>query len=67
MGQCSKKLKGVCTPKAIKELLEKKLKSLSDKPVSNQSDNNNDKSEEDIKIGLKAYENPKAYKPSFVK
>mgnify|MGYP000804137260 FL=1 len=64
MGQCSKKLKGVCTPKAIKELLEKKLKSLSDKPVSNQSDNNNDKSEEDIKIGLKAYENPKAYKPS---
>ena len=28
MGQCSKELKGVCTPKVIKEELEKKLKSL---------------------------------------
>ncbi|MDE6763458.1 MAG: Asp-tRNA(Asn)/Glu-tRNA(Gln) amidotransferase GatCAB subunit B, partial [Oscillospiraceae bacterium] len=28
MGQCTKALKGVCTPKVIKEELEKKLKSL---------------------------------------
>ncbi len=28
MGQCTKSLKGVCTPKVIKEELEKKLKSL---------------------------------------
>ena len=28
MGQCTKELKGVCTPKVIKEELEKKLKSL---------------------------------------
>lgn len=28
MGQCSKELKGVCTPKVIKEELEKKLNSL---------------------------------------
>ena len=27
MGQCTKALKGVCTPKVIKEELEKKLKS----------------------------------------
>lgn len=67
MGQCSKKLKGVCTPKAIKDELEKKLKSLSDKPISNQINNNQDISKEDIKIGMKAYENPKAYKPSSSK
>ncbi len=28
MGQCTKSLKGVCTPKVIKEVLENKLKSL---------------------------------------
>ena len=28
MGQCTKALKGVCTPKVIKEELEKALKSL---------------------------------------
>ncbi len=64
MGQCSKALKGVCTPKVIKEELEKKLASLSNDSADDDSDNA-DSSDDQVKaVNMAAYSNPAAYKPS---
>lgn len=64
IGQCSKELKGVATPKIIKETLENKLQALSIKAADNK------KEEETVNVTvtdtskLTKYNNPNAYKPA---
>ena len=63
MGQCTKSLRGVCTPKLIKEELEKKLASLT---VKNSTEEVHEKEvvHEESLDELTSYSNPNSYKPS---
>lgn len=65
MGQCTKALKGICTPKVAKETLENKLKALSvsaDTSAENTADTA--KADEDVKKNeFVKYENADSYKP----
>ena len=63
MGQCTKSLRGVCTPKVIKEELEKKLASLT---VKNSTEEVHEKEvvHEESLDELTSYSNPNSYKPS---
>lgn len=67
MGQCSKRLKGVCTPKIIKEELEKKLASLSDENTAEKSADDKSENADDTKLDMTAYKNAGQYKPSVNK
>lgn len=67
MGQCSKKLKGACTPKVIKEELEKKLSSLSSESAAESADNTSEKKADETKLNMTAYKNADSYKPSAAK
>ena len=62
MGQCTKALKGVCTPKAIKETLESKLKVEASTAVSAKSgEESGAHNKSDVK--MKDFVNENAYKP----
>ena len=62
MGQCTKALKGVCTPKAIKETLESKLKVEASAAASDKSgEESGIHNKADIK--MKDFVNENAYKP----
>lgn len=62
MGQCSKSLRGVCTPKIIKEALEQKLSQVT---VAEAADTSADKEEtEEIRLNMVSYKNENAYKPA---
>lgn len=63
MGQCTKALRGVCTPKVIKESLEKKLSDITvaeSAGESSQEVHDNDKSA----LNMAEYKNDNPYKPS---
>ena len=64
MGQCSKQLKGACTPKIIKEELEKKLASLSAESAGKCADETDEAKADEIKLCMSEYRNPAVYKPS---
>ena len=64
MGQCSKQLKGACTPKIIKEELEKKLTSLSAESAGKCADETDEAKADEIKLCMSEYRNPAVYKPS---
>ncbi len=62
MGQCTKALKGVCTPKAIKETLESKLKVEAQAAASAKSgEESGAHNKADVK--MKGFVNENAYKP----
>ena len=62
MGQCSKSLRGVCTPKIIKEALEQKLSQVT---VAEIADTSAEKDEtEEIRLNMASYRNENAYKPA---
>lgn len=63
MGQCTKALRGVCTPKIVKEELEKKLSALSQEKTSD-SKTEQETKDDSKSLDMKLYENPQAYKPS---
>ena len=63
MGQCTKSLRGVCTPKVIKEELEKKLASLTVKNSTEEVHGKEVVHEESLDE-LTSYSNPNSYKPS---
>lgn len=67
MGQCSKQLKGACTPKVIKEELEKKLSSLSAETAAVSADDTAEKKTDEAKLDMTAYKNADSYKPSTSK
>lgn len=63
MGQCTKALKGVATPKIIKEVLEKKLKSLCDGAGGTASEKQDTKENVIDTSKLTAYVNDNKYQP----
>lgn len=63
MGQCSKQLKGACTPKVIKEELEKKLLQGVSETAENTAEKADGKSDE-IQLDMTVYKNENNYKPS---
>jgi aspartyl-tRNA(Asn)/glutamyl-tRNA(Gln) amidotransferase subunit B len=63
MGQCTKTLRGVCTPKVIKETLEEKLKSLSSDVKSEKKDS--EKTTEEENFDCTKFENKNSYKPEI--
>ena len=63
MGLCNKELKGLATPKIIKETLEAKLKSLSEKIEISNTDNNVDEVTVTDTSKLTLYKNEGAFKP----
>lgn len=64
MGQCTKALRGVCTPKVIKESLEKKLAEISVDSSSSGSETETKEAKEDTALNMTAYVNEDPYKPS---
>ncbi|MDO5125614.1 MAG: Asp-tRNA(Asn)/Glu-tRNA(Gln) amidotransferase subunit GatB, partial [Ruminococcus sp.] len=62
MGQCTKALKGVATPKVIKEMLEEKLSKIVATVETQTADDSKTESKSDTSK-LTAYENDNAYKP----
>ena len=63
MGQCSKQLKGACTPKVIKEELEKKLLQGVSETAENTAEKADGKSDE-TQLDMTVYKNENNYKPS---
>lgn len=63
MGQCTKALRGVCTPKAIKESLEAKLAGLT-ATGSDVTEKTAKESSEETALNMTAYTNDASYKPS---
>lgn len=64
MGQCTKALRGVCTPKVIKESLEKKLAEISVDSSSSGGETETKEAKEDTALNMTAYVNEDPYKPS---
>lgn len=65
MGQCTKALRGVCTPKIIKDSLDEKLSQLKKETVSTEKSEENEVSETENTINMTAYKNDNIYKPSI--
>ncbi len=64
MGKCSSQLKGICTPKVIKEELEKALDSITDTSESEVNAESESESKEEIQIReMSIYQNESQYKP----
>jgi len=64
MGQCTKALRGICTPKIIKTELEKKLSSLSVSVSDNNTAEKQSSGEASKALDMRKYSNPDSYKPS---
>jgi aspartyl-tRNA(Asn)/glutamyl-tRNA(Gln) amidotransferase subunit B len=66
MGQCTKALRGVCTPKVIKESLESKLSELSVNTADKTAETDEKSSDETV-VKMTSYVNENPYKPSVKK
>lgn len=64
MGQCTKTLRGVCTTKIIKELLESKLNSLALEKKEENTEKINSQETEEKSAEYTLYDNQNPYKPS---
>lgn len=70
MGQCTKALKGVCTTKAIKEILDKKLAEAENSATSNEKKSNlidGTSDNETVQDKFTIYSNPNRYVPTLDK